>query len=446
MNNVISIKISMDQNSELTIHPEKAATLDLGRRRYTSISFGNQKLDVKIKMNPGLSQENVLLSENIVKELHLPNYPVYEIHGTEDAIVVGPFIGLLTSNKGRRLRSSRLNRMLIYVKEYAKLHGAIVIFALDKVDKKNRLIEGYCYNPVKKCWQKGIFPYPSSIYRTIGLGVEWKRHFKSVIGDKIFNSRFFNKWEMYQWFSKEPEINPHIPCTVLYHSPGDVFDMLERFPQIYIKPIFGLQGRGIVRISMEDKMLIFNYRENKINCQVTYEGLNQAEEYIGKRFRPKRYLIQQAIDLLQYKGRIIDFRCVVQKNQSGVWVCRTIIGRSGVKDSIVSNISSGGAAFTVENILRKALSASEEHIEELKKKITAFALTVCSKLDEYKINCGTLGLDIGLDIHEHLWLIEINNRDPDPGIALDVHDVQLYYKLKTGPLLYAKFLAGFKGE
>lgn len=46
----------------------------------------------------------------------------------------------------------------------------------------------------------------------------------------------------------------------------------------------------------------------------------------------------------------------------------------------------------------------------------------------------------------NLWLIEMNNRDPDPTIALDINNVQLYYDLKTNPLFYAKSLAGFKIE
>ena len=222
--------------------------------------------------------------------------------------------------------------------------------------------------------------------------------------------------------------------------------MLEKFPQIYIKPVLGLQGRGIVRMSMEKTILILKYRESGMNRIVTFEDPGKAAEYIGQRFRHGRYLIQQAVDLLEYKGQLIDFRCVVQKNQSNAWVCQAIIGRSGVKDSIVSNISSGGAASTAANILRKVIPASEANIEDLMAKIAAFAITVSNKLDEYGINCGTLGLDIGIDRKERLWLIEINNRDPDPGIALDIHDTQLYYTLKTGPLFYAKFLAGFKEE
>ncbi|MGE5581252.1 MAG: YheC/YheD family protein [Bacillota bacterium] len=446
MNVVVTIKTGTDQKSEFSIHPEKAAAIGIGRRKFACLSFGNQKHYVKIRLNHEISPENILLSQNLITNLHLPDYPVYELCANQNGIIIGPYIGLLSSDEENKLTSSHLNKMLVYVKEYAKLHGAIVVFALNKVDRENRLIEGYCYNPVKKYWHKGIFPYPSSIYRTIGLSAEWKNHFLSVIGNNIFNSRFFSKWEMYQWLSKEPGINPHIPYTILYHSSQDVFKMLARFPQIYIKPVLGLQGRGIVRVSMDNKLYIFKYRDRGVNRIDTFEDPGKAGEYIHKRFRHGKYLIQQAVDLLEYKGGLIDFRCVVQKNQSNTWVCQAIIGRSGVKDSIVSNISSGGAAFTAENILRKAIPASKDNIDDLKKKIVALAITVSKILDEYGINCGTLGLDIGIDTQERLWLIEINNRDPDPGIALDIHDVQLYYTLKTGPLFYAKFLSGFKNE
>lgn len=443
MNHGVTIKTDMGMNSELVIHPEKASAIGLGSRTSATLNFGNRKLDVEIRMNHELSPENILLSSGLIRQLHMPDYPIYELYVNRDEIIIGPYIGLLMSCEDRRLTFARLNKAMVYLKKYTELHGAIVIFALDKVDKDNQLIEGYCYNPPKKCWQKGRFPYPASIYRTIGLNTEWKRHFLATIGDKLFNSRFFNKWEMHQWFSREPEINPHLPHTVLYCSPQDILEMFERFPQIYIKPVFGLRGRGIYRMSSENTRWILKCRENGINHTITFEDWERAGEYIRNRFRPRRYLIQQAIDLLEYGGGLVDFRCVAQKNQSNEWACRAIIGRAGVRDSVVSNISSGGTAFSAENILRRAIPGSEDAIGDLKFKIAALANIICNKLDEYGVNCGNLGLDIGLDRQGRLWLIEINNRDPDPRIALDIHDVQLYYSLKTGPLFYAKYLAGF---
>lgn len=447
MNHIVNIKtMRMNERSEIAVHPEKAVAIGIGSRKFAYLCFGSQKCYVKIALDQKISPEHLLLSEELLQELHLPDDPIYEISVNNGAITIGPYIGLLISDEDRRLTNSRLNKLLVYVKDYAKLHGAIVVFALNKVDKVNRLIEGYCYNPVKKCWQNGIFPYPASVYRTIGLNPAWKNHFLSVIGDKLFNSRFFGKWEMYQWFSNEPAINPRIPYTVLYHSQNDVMEMLARFPKLYIKPVLGLRGRGISRISAENGLLTLEYRQKGVNHAVTFADPVEAEEYMGKHFRGRRFLIQQALDLLEYRGGLIDFRCVVQKNQSGHWVCRAIVGRTGPRDSIVSNISSGGTAFTVETMLRKALTASAEEIDDLKSKMAAFAIVVCEKLDEYGINCGTLGLDIGVDKEQRLWLIEINNRDPDPGIVLDIRDVELFYSLKNGPLFYAKYLAGFAEE
>lgn len=120
-----------------------------------------------------------------------------------------------------------------------------------------------------------------------------------------------------------------------------------------------------------------------------------------------------------------------------------MIGRLGAQGSVVSNISSGGDAFTAGEILRMALPAATGQIDRLLVRMNDLALQVCNKLDQLGVHCGTLGLDIAVDHHGTLWLIEINNRDPDPGIALDIHDPGLYRALKTGPLLYAKYLAGF---
>jgi len=107
----------------------------------------------------------------------------------------------------------------------------------------------------------------------------------------------------------------------------------------------------------------------------------------------------------------------------------------------VSNISSGGTAYRVTEILEKVMPSSV--VPSMEEKIRNFDLEICNALDEIGINCGDLGVDVGVDTQGCLWLIEINNRDPDPTIALNIRDRRLYYDLKAGRLLYAKALAGF---
>jgi glutathione synthase/RimK-type ligase-like ATP-grasp enzyme len=446
MSNGFIITVTRDPGRQLTVHPEKAAAIGLGNRKSAWIRFGNNRQYVQIVIDLEHSPENLGLSPGLIRALCLPDYPVYELAFSDSQLIIGPYIGLLVSREDQRLTGRRLRKMTVWLKEYAELHGAVVVFALDRVDRMRRQIEGYCYHPATNSWQRGEFPYPAAICRTIGLSPEWKNHWGAAIGDTLFNSGFFSKWQMCQWFSGDPEIGGYLPETVLYHSPQDVLNMLERFAKVYIKPVLGLQGRGIIRMSREDQQIVASYREDKVNQTVAFAHPDQAGEYLKGRIRPGKYLIQQGIDLLQYEGGLLDFRCIVQKNQSNCWRCQAIIGRVGENRSVVSNISSGGAAFTIEEILPKVIPAAEEHIRELINTIATLAVAVCNKLDKFGVNCGSLGLDIGIDTGERLWLFEINNRDPDPGIALDVNDQQLYQKIMAGPLYYAKYLAGFPAQ
>lgn len=182
-------------------------------------------------------------------------------------------------------------------------------------------------------------------------------------------------------------------------------------------------------------------------------GLGNLDEllyYIQEHFhfQRRKYLIQESIELLQYEGGIVDFRCVLQKNQSNNWEFMAMFGRCGEKESIVSNISSGGSVFEGNYLLKKALEAHKTaykiDFNSIMRNIHRLAIDVCSLLDEFGFNYGVLGLDIGVDINGHIWLIEINNRDPCMVYALDIDDEELYYKLKINPMYYAKALANFK--
>jgi glutathione synthase/RimK-type ligase-like ATP-grasp enzyme len=443
MYNTVTIKVLEERQTNVVIPMSKAIELNLINKKFVIISFGNQKQYVNIKISEELADDTVNISQNVMEELHLPEYPIYEISVNNNEIIIGPYIGLLLSSKDKRLTPSRLKKLMVYFKKYSEIHGAIVVFALNNVSTKNRLIEGYCYNPAVSSFQKGVFPYPSAIYRNIGLGDKWKNHFLSAIGDKMFNNHYFNKCEMYQWFSNNAELNAHLPITCLYKSSQDVLNALGMFENIYIKPVSGLRGRRIVKVSRQNDAYVFKYRNDNKNYTDILQNLNEVNDELHKRFSSGRYLIQQAIDLITYKGGVIDFRCIMQKNQSNKWVCKAVIGRCGDRDSIVSNISSGGRAFKGVDILEKAINMPIDKRIILKEKIIALAIKACAALDEYGINCGTLGLDIGVDKKLNLWLFEINNRDPDPSISMNIHDIQLYYDLKAGILLYAKHLAGF---
>jgi glutathione synthase/RimK-type ligase-like ATP-grasp enzyme len=443
MSNIYRIRAIDGKKTILRINPTTANVLGIGSRKIITLSFGNIRLFADVNESREVPEREIRLSNELMTNLHLPDYLEFEINVKRNEMIIGPYIGMLMRRENKRLTASFLERMKIYVKAYKELHGAVVIFALDKVDVAHKLIEGYCYNPISRNFEKGIYPFPSSMYRAIGLSNYWKNYFLSVLGDRFFNNNYFNKLEMYRWFSDYPSSGIRIPFTSVYKTAKDVFDLLDRFGKVYIKPVLGLGGRGIVRVQHENGVYVFNYRENGVNLSDELQSRDQATEYMRDKFAHGKYLIQQAIELIKYRGGVVDFRCIMQKDQSREWVCKAIIGRCGEQGSIVSNISNGGRAFKIEKMKEKSMPLSAEKILHLDDEIRSLALQICRILDELGLNCGTLGLDIGVDVEGNLWLIEINNRDPNPSIALNVHDFKLYEELKTGLLFYAKSLAGF---
>lgn len=443
MEYVVTIRPYVSNHPLLIINEELAEKLNLIKKKRGYVSFGTQKNYVDIKISQKLDTGEISLSTSIISNLHIPDYPILEVRVKGNEIAIGPCIGILASHKDKDITKRRLKNISLNTKDYQRIHGAIIVFALDKVSISKRLVEGYCYNPKTDTWERGIFPYPLSIYWRTGLDIEWQNHFLSVIGDTVFNNYSFDKWEMNEWFSKEPEILPHLPCTRLYESKQDIYDMLLKYPALYIKPIWGMKGFGVVKASLDNDMVVFKYRENDEDIVISAKDEEEFEEAVEKLFKRKNHIIQQGLDLLSYNGGVVDFRCVMQKNAAANWICNAIVGRIGAAGSVVSNISSGGAALPGIELISEALSLSEFETFDLKEKMTSLCMKVCRTLDEYGINYGSLGLDLGVDKNMNIWLIEVNNRRPHPAIALRVNDIPSYYTILASPLHYAKALSGF---
>lgn len=264
MNEPFQITISPGTvKSSLVIHPQKAAEIGLIHDLKSAIGFcfGSICRAVTIRLDSTMKPNEIGLSANLMDEMHLPDYPLYELALHEGRLIIGPYIGLLLSKEGKRLTPSRLKSACSYVREYASLHGAVVVFALDQVDTAGRLIEGYCYDPQSGSFKAGVFPYPTAIYRKAGMNEKWRNHFLSVTGPTVFNSHYIGKWKMYAWLSADAGVAQHIPETFRYRSPSGCLDLLRAYGSLYLKPISGLRGRGILRVTFEGGRYVFQCRE-----------------------------------------------------------------------------------------------------------------------------------------------------------------------------------------
>src|SRR5690606_2354057 len=126
--------------------------------------------------------------------------------------------------------------------------------------------------------------------------------------------------------------------------------------------------------------------------------------------RKKRYQIQQGIRLLAVGGRPADFRALVQRNGKGEWALISVVARIAGRNQFVSNVARGGTMMQAKPALAKSnLSTGTQRLALAGLRRTALDI---AKGIERQIHghFAELGIDLAVDIHGKVWLIEVNSK------------------------------------
>ena len=84
------------------------------------------------------------------------------------------------------------------------------------------------------------------------------------------------------------------------HKYEQLSGMSQRYSSVFLKPVTGSFGKGIIRVSERKDGIICQY--TSVNGSVTrksYSSLKQSVPPIKNKVRGKRYLIQQGLTLLK---------------------------------------------------------------------------------------------------------------------------------------------------
>lgn len=353
-----------------------------------------------------------------------------------DAIEDFYVIGILASQSDVKLKES-LNKLIDLGGIYSK--GQVVAFSLEGINRDNKMIKGYLYN--QGMWNSSTFSMPDSIINRIYLNRKWEGFFRKIIGRRMINNFTLNKWEMYKRLSTNSKLKKHLPITRLVTSPKDIFDFLGQYNEGIIKPVIGSCGKGIFKVSKHaeifkvDSSLLQKEKKNSL-----YLNREEVEDFFKPICTMRKYIVQQVIDL--YVGNSpIDFRLIMVKNGLEQWTDLGLIARKGSRNGIVSNIGfvrSGNLAF------QNLLSISEYKAIEIRKMMTQVSLDAAKEMETYRKrngNLGNLGIDLGVDKNQHLWIIEINQRNPGHRMAVDAGEYEMYSNSNKLIMDYAHKLA-----
>lgn len=431
-----------DKQSTITISDSFAKLHDLLYVKSLIVKFGFKTAEVKVFVAEGLKNLDVGISRDVIDKLTIPVDNNFNITIDKNELIIGPFIGVFMASKNATL-TKKLRSINSFVKKYNKLNGVIIAFSLEGVNKNNLTISGYIFNPALNIWEWGTFPYPSSIFKRSSFNREWREHFGSLYGNKIFNSNSFDKWEMYQRLNQFNDLKQYLSPTILYNDSFSAFEFLNKYKNIYIKPIDGKQGKGIFNVVKDNGSIAVKTRMNGENVSYNFTKKEEFSSFVAKELKKERYIIQQTLDI-QKDSKSIDFRIGMDKNQKGEWETTTFLSRVSGDDSIVSNRAvSGGTINEIKDVLNNIYKMSDNEVNEFENEFKSVALKASKKLELTGLSLGKLAFDMAIDDKNKMWIIEINSRYPDDSLVISLGRRRDYYETRLLNMLYGKYLSGF---
>jgi len=448
----ISVESGKIPDNQLIIDPGKTAELS-DRIATMTLSFGVGRRPVtvhglhRLKDSTRISPIKVLISANLIKQLSIQTEPVYRLKVDQKrrSIEIGPVIGMLLGYRSHWYGQEWLDREEERVTEvYPQTGGLVVAFSPRSMSTKDSCAYGLYWNPLASAWTFGQLPIPSVMHRrSFQTEDQVIQEMCVKTGIRCFNSRRYNKLELYRLLSEDPAFTPHLPETIEVNHSSKVISLVERYRSVILKPAALSRGRGILFISQTRGGL--EVMDCRVETAPQWRELprRSLDRLVQHELAPAFYICQQRIELALIDGKPFDIRVVMQRDTKGEWACNGIECRLAGYGRLVTNIATGGLALSLSEAVRRSFGRKLDP-SEVTARVETIAHQLCRVLDKTGESFGEFGIDVALDSDGHEWIIEANVLPTFKGFV--TLDYACYQRLLAAPLLYANWLSGFGGE
>lgn len=422
------------------------STLKLQEDKTVTLNYGSNSATTIVKSARPSQKENFMgLSPEVKTTLGISYNTTFHVRPEGNgSFRLGPVIGILTF-------SSHIPNRLDYYKSYFFMNtkGRLVfIFCHKGINQKQRTITGYSYDVNKKTWIRGEFPFPDSVIDRCYPNYHSSHAIlTNVIGqNRIFNKKtMITKVDFARVLGANNYLRAYIPETKVFRTISDLDGFFAKYDHVYLKPSNAMKGKGIISIQKthEGKIECMYTSDNKDVVKVV-DSLSQISDVLkpvtGRR---RRYIVQQAINCMQYKGGPFSLRVSPVKNGKGQWVVIGILALGSLRARHITNFSSGGAAIPLSklyDVIKSQISLSKDDFLRL---LEGLAIKTATALDEKLGPLGELGVDFIMDKKGKPWLLEANGNPAKIAAFLQSDYPSWRTLVFQYPLDYASNLAGF---
>lgn len=357
-----------------------------------------------------------------------------------------PVMAVLVSSKNiSGLQNQVANprtRMLVKANEEANI--ILYFFSLKEIDLQEQKITGYYWHKTRRMWHRQEFSLPDVLYIRCGSKITNTQTYTQLCNlvtwnkGKMITHYRFNKWRLYQIMNKDPEMKRYLPATRTVSKPNDIEKMLQRYKVVYLKSHIGRKGENVLRVEiMPDGVYWYSYYRNKLLTVRSVPDYQSLLKVVNTFFQGKRFMIQQGIQLLQFKKKLVDMRAEIQRNGDG---SLEIVGISVRYGQPRSPITTHGDAFKFDDFFIKNMGYSKKELESFRSVVKRFLFSVYEYIEDNYGKYAEIGIDFAIDANKKIWFIEANSQSMR--VSLDkAYGKTVHYKYYKNILEYARFLS-----
>ncbi|GGD74195.1 YheC/YheD family endospore coat-associated protein [Paenibacillus nasutitermitis] len=385
-----------------------------------TLKFGALRLPVKVV--PVERFDGMRIGQNLARRMGILASTTLRIQYSSESstLSLGPLIGVLISRDYPDMKDRPFGSITLFCKELVDacaVQGAhVYFFTPSHIAGNSSTVEGWVY---AEGWRKATVPAPDVVNnRLTSRKLENKsnvQHFlkeaKSRHNTTIFNEKFLDKPEVFEALQKDPALIKYLPESHVLRNYKMLTSMCSRYSTVFLKPVRGSLGKGIIRISRLDKD---SYQALYATVGGTrkqhFTSLLKLFSSVSGKMKTVRYQIQQGLHLINISGRPVDFRALVQKNETGKWTLTSIVARTAGNHHFVSNLARGGTLSTAKEAVLKS-NLTGQHAQGAPARLQRAALEIAKGIDTFiPAHFGELGIDLALDSNGRVWLIEVNSK------------------------------------
>lgn len=404
-----------------------------------TLYIGSLRKDVKIQNSFMLSQNAMILPNSFRKEFTFPDNLDVEIRFKNSSIILGPAILLIAPEYYPNITKKFLKLCEAHIKNKKHFKGLFFVCQSSGINIQLETISGYCFipsNSKENQWIKGVFPYPQAVFnRTKKLDDSIYFSLKNKIGDRIFNSHFVGKWKQYELFSANKNLEKHLPETRNLTSRHIIYEMLDKYTSVYIKPHNSANGEGIFTLKKLNTGYLLQDTENH---SLPFSSMKKVANFFRANKVSNHYLVQQPIPF-KHNNRNVDFRFYLQKNKKKKWTSPGFTAKVSKENSINTNFKNRAILLDGKEALLTIYNLNQKEAKEKAIEMFSICKNACETIEKHGIHLGDVAFDLILDEQKKIWILELQIR-----YGRDTHiNRKTFRKVMTNPLEYAKVLAGF---